>query len=64
MFGLDILQVKNIVESRILSSSGISRNPELRSLATLIAEGVANAVQENNRKITEQVKEEIRRKTR
>ncbi len=64
MFGLDRLRIKNIVESRILSSSNISRNPELRSLATLIAEGVAYAVEENNEKITEQVKGGIRRKTR
>ncbi len=61
MFGLNKREIQRTIEFRALR---LTRSPELENIASRIAEGVAKTMEENNKKMTTQIKDEIRRKTR
>ena len=61
MFGLNKWEITHTIESSALS---LTTSPELKNLASQIVEGVAKAMEKNNKKMTAQIEDEIRRKTR
>ncbi len=61
MFGLNKWEIQRTIEFSALS---LTTSPELKNIAGQIAEGVAKAMEENNKKMTTQIKDEIRRKIR
>lgn len=55
MIGLSRGEIQNKIQSELSSLTVVSQNSELKSLATRITEGVAKAMEANNRQIERQL---------
>jgi hypothetical protein len=56
MLGLSKYEIENKIKFHFFGKTVTRQNKDLEKIAELIAEGVANAIDENNKKITEQLR--------